>query len=145
MYKQWFTIFYFFLVTGAFAQNQDDRIADLPAYLEPGLYDPDWLIHPSSYNARVCRGAGPHDLVLTNGLVERRFRVTPNLGCYSFRNLITGQEMIRSVKPEALLTIGDQDVNVGGFGGSSNMVTCFTNGSINLPSTATPSFFRISQ
>jgi hypothetical protein len=77
----------------------------------------DWLIDGSAYKAGVYKGSGPNDMVITNGLIERCFRVSPSLACYSFRNLVTGQEMVRAVKPEAEITIDGKDVFAGGLDG----------------------------
>jgi len=77
----------------------------------------DWLIGGYAYKAGVYKGAGPNDLVVTNGLIERCFRIKPSLACYSFRNLVTGQEMVRAVKPEAEITIDGSNVFAGGLDG----------------------------
>jgi hypothetical protein len=40
-------------------------------------------------------------VALTNGLVERRFRLSPNAATVGFENLMTGESLLRGVKPEA--------------------------------------------
>lgn len=77
----------------------------------------DWLISGTVYKAGVYKGPGPNDLVVSNGLIERCFRIKPSLACYSFRNLVTGQEMVRAVKPEAEITIDGSNVVAGGLQG----------------------------
>lgn len=91
-------------------------LAQLPQKPEFSMAD-DWLINGTTYKAGVYKGPGPNDLVITNGLIERCFRIKPSLACYSFRNLITGQEMVRAVKPEADITIDGSNVFAGGLNG----------------------------
>ena len=105
------------LLTGtSYAQDLSGKLAALGALpIQPASAD--WLLDATAFRAGVYRGAGPSDLVLTNGLSERSFRLSPNLACYSFRNLLTGQEMIRAIKPEALVTINGKETPIGGLKG----------------------------
>lgn len=86
--------------------------------LTPPRYDSDWLITPpalaSSLQTRV-NADGSATLVLANGLVSRTFHLSENLACYSLRREDTGTEFLRSVKPEATLTIGGRAIPVGGL------------------------------
>lgn len=76
----------------------------------------DWLLHPDVYRA-VAKAEGA-DVVLSNGLISRRFRVNPFLGCYSFKRLDgAGQEWLRSIRPEAEVSINGQTYAVGGVVG----------------------------
>lgn len=77
----------------------------------------DWLIRRPAQKATITMAANQKDLVLTNGLVERVFRLTPDLVCIDYRNLTNGQQLLRSVKAEARLTIDGKDYNVGGLYG----------------------------
>ena len=38
----------------------------------------DWLINPSQFNATVYRGVDDREIVLTNGLISRTWRLEPN-------------------------------------------------------------------
>ena len=78
---------------------------------------PDWLLKPGSFKAGVYQGKTVNDLVMCNGLVERHFRISPNVACYSFKNLVNGQEMLRALKPEASLMIDGKNLNIGGLHG----------------------------
>lgn len=62
--------------------------------------------------ARIERTAT--ELVLTNGLVERRIHLDRFVTTTSLRRLDTGNEFVRSVEPEALLRIDGKDVLLGG-------------------------------
>lgn len=77
----------------------------------------DWLLDGKQYTAGVFRGSEPSDLILSNGLIERRFRITPNLACYSMRNLPEGQELIRAIQPEAMITLNGSEEEIGGLQG----------------------------
>ena len=48
---------------------------------------------------------------------ERSFRLQPNLVCMDYKNLVTGQQLLRAVMPEAVITIDGSDYNVGGLNG----------------------------
>lgn len=76
----------------------------------------DWLLNPTPYRAKVTEQGG--DVVLSNGLVSRTFRIKPFLGCYSFKRLDgVGQEWLRAIRPEAEVNINGQSYNVGGAEG----------------------------
>ncbi len=76
----------------------------------------DWLIENSGFTASVEEINGK-DLVLTNGLVKRVFRIQPNVACTGYENLVSGQQLLRAVKPEAVLIIDGEKYNVGGLYG----------------------------
>ena len=77
----------------------------------------DWLVRPPETHATATVVHGGKDLVLSNGLLERIFRLQPNLACVGFRNLSNGQELLRSVKPEARITIDGKVYHIGGLYG----------------------------
>ncbi|UVI33173.1 hypothetical protein [Paenibacillus spongiae] len=79
--------------------------------------NPDWLIHPESYKAGIYRGEHDHEIVMTNGLISRTWRIKPNAATVAFHNLMTDETIIRGVKPEAILRISGEDVAVGGLVG----------------------------
>jgi hypothetical protein len=79
----------------------------------------DWLITPGVARAGVYRN-GANELVLSNGLIRRTFRITPNAATVGLDNLITGQSLLRGVKPAATLKIDDTSYSVGGLIGQPN-------------------------
>lgn len=90
--------------------------ATLPAAPRTGLArSGDWLLNPSSFRARAYRGDTDRDLVVENGLIRRVFRVAPNAATVGFENLMTGESIIRAVKPEALITLDGASYDVGGL------------------------------
>ncbi|SDD08684.1 alpha-galactosidase [Pedobacter soli] len=79
----------------------------------------DWLVKPVAAKAQVIKSTDGKDLVLQNGLVKRVFRLSPNLACIDYTNLSTGQQLLRSVREEARLTINGKTYNIGGLTGQT--------------------------
>ena len=80
----------------------------------------DWLIDAGPYEANVYRTGHPNEIALENGLVRRTFRVSPNGATVRFDNLMTGQAMLRGVKPEAAVVIDGASYHIGGLEGQPN-------------------------
>jgi len=76
----------------------------------------DWLVVPIARKAGVYR-RGSAEIVLTNGLVSRTWRVTPNGATVGFENLMTGEQLVRSVRPEAIVELEGVKYPVGGLTG----------------------------
>lgn len=72
----------------------------------------DWLISNQSYTATITEKN--NEIKLSNGLLSRSFRVTPNVICTDYRNLVSGEQLLRAIKPEARLTINGHDYMIGG-------------------------------
>ena len=77
----------------------------------------DWLLDPRPYRAAVARSTDGRELVLTNGLIRRAWRLAPNAACVAFDDLVRGEALLRAVRPEARLTIDGRTRNVGGLSG----------------------------
>jgi hypothetical protein len=88
----------------SFAQNYYDKIIEK-----------DWLVHPVTQKVEIIKDG--KDLILYNGLVKRAFRISPNVACYDYKNLSTGQQLLRAVQPEAKVTINGKLYNIGGLHG----------------------------
>ncbi len=86
---------------------------------EPGTALPvaknDWLLQSPGTGAGVYQSK--KEVILSNGLISRTIRLVPNAATVGLKNLVTGEEYIRSVKPEALLTIDGRSYPVGGLDG----------------------------
>ena len=85
-----------------------------------GTLDTDWLVTRVTTPATVRMSDDGKELVLSNGLVARRFRLHPNAATVAFDNLMTGESMLRGVKPEARVTIDGRSFDVGGLKGQPN-------------------------
>ncbi|MCY3023830.1 MAG: hypothetical protein NTW87_33040 [Planctomycetota bacterium] len=77
----------------------------------------DWLVDPLPFKARVRFEAARHELVLENGLTSRTLRLAPNAATVDFRNLVTGEQLLRATGPEAHVTIDGALYQLGGLEG----------------------------
>lgn len=75
----------------------------------------DWLVNPVRQKADVY--ADGKNIILSNGLVKRTFRIQQNVACIDYSNMSSGQQLLRAVKPEARLIIDGKEYNVGGLYG----------------------------
>ncbi|OIQ38413.1 MAG: alpha-galactosidase [Bacteroidetes bacterium MedPE-SWsnd-G1] len=75
----------------------------------------DWLIDNSKAIAKIHKTNSGKDIILSNGLISRTFRVAPNLATIDFTNLMTGQSLLRAVSNEGLLTIDGKVYTIGGL------------------------------
>ncbi|MCP4645135.1 MAG: hypothetical protein GY851_32135, partial [bacterium] len=116
------TVAVFALVTGWSPAVQAAEIAELPEYDRDTMTcESDWLVVPPVQSAGVYRTANPNEIVLANGLVSRTFRLAPNGATVGFDNLMTGESVIRGVKPEAIVVINGRQYDVGGLKGQANL------------------------
>ncbi|MVM31968.1 alpha-galactosidase [Spirosoma sp. HMF4905] len=100
-----------FLTHSAFPQTQS-----LPLY-QPTSFKQDWLIAPVLQKAGVFQTNNGKELVLANGLISRRFRISPNLATVDYQNLSTNEQFVRSVRPEAVVVLNGKPYNIGGLQG----------------------------
>lgn len=77
--------------------------------------DYDWLINNDKAKSNVFRTNSGKDIVLTNGLIARIFRVIPNLATIDYINQMTGESLLRAVSNEGVLTIDGKKYNIGGL------------------------------
>lgn len=57
----------------------------------------DWLLTKGRYPARVEKSEDGRSVTLTNGLIARRFLLSPNVATTAFDNLMTGESLIRGL------------------------------------------------
>lgn len=77
----------------------------------------DWLIDPSPFRAVIATNAAANEIVLENGLVRRVFRLAPDAATVALDNLMTGESILRSVRPEARVELDGKKFDVGGLAG----------------------------
>ncbi len=96
----------------------DEKISSLEKVTLP-IAQPsyDWLLDASEAVASVRATPDNKDIVLSNGLVSRVFRVMPNLATIDFVNNITGQSLLRAVSGEGRVVIDGKSYNLGGLEG----------------------------
>ncbi|QNL50603.1 alpha-galactosidase [Olivibacter sp. SDN3] len=81
------------------------------------ISDSDWLLSLSDHKSTAVKSADNKDLIIQNGLLKRVFRLAPNVVCYDYTNMVTGQQLIRAVKPEARIQINGEWYDIGGLNG----------------------------
>lgn len=79
------------------------------------FYENDYLRGNHDYTAQLITEG--NELVLTNGIAERRFILAPDFACVGLKNLYSGEQFLRSIKPEITLTIDGVKYPVGGVAG----------------------------
>ena len=77
----------------------------------------DWLITPANRPTNIYRGDVDNEIVMTNGLISRTWRLHPNAATVAFDNLTTGASIIRGVKPEAIVELDGKSYDIGGLVG----------------------------
>ena len=78
--------------------------------------DYDWLIDNTKAKAHVYGTESNADIVLSNGLIARVFRVLPNLATIDYINQMEGESLLRAVSNEGTLTIDGKRYGIGGLG-----------------------------
>ncbi len=105
-------LFILFLSLPLLATNVD-KLPACPSNSEKPKSD--WLVSSVAARAVLCRGARPHEIELSNGLIRRAWRIAPDAASVAFDNLSNGQALLRGVKPEAAVTLDGHQQNVGGL------------------------------
>ncbi|MGC4045779.1 MAG: hypothetical protein QM758_18470 [Armatimonas sp.] len=80
----------------------------------------DWLVRPPAISATVNVSADKKTLTLENGLLRRTIRISPDAATVTLTNLTSGEEFLRAVGPEAVISIDGEDLDVGGLLGQPN-------------------------
>jgi hypothetical protein len=93
------------------------QVPNTPVYPNEQLQTVDWLLQPVAIKAAIYTSPDKKDIILYNGLVKRSFRLWPNLACTEYRNMANGQQLLRAVKPEAVVTLDGKDYSIGGLHG----------------------------
>ena len=72
----------------------------------------DWLVDGKSRSAEILQ-ISPNEIQLRNGLVQRTFFLSPSPACYDFTNLMTGEQLLRTVMPEAKVVLNGKSFEIG--------------------------------
>ena len=83
-----------------------------------GFSQSDWLIDNSSFKAKVIETGDR--IELSNGLVKRVIKISPNAATIQLDNLVSGESFLRGVKPEAEVKINGVNYEIGGLKGQPN-------------------------
>lgn len=98
------------------SENLISKISNLPNIALP-LPQPDfdWLLDSSKSKANVYKVNNGKDIILSNGLIARTFRLLPNLATIDYVNQMTGESLLRAVSNEGVLTIDGKPYTIGGL------------------------------
>ncbi|MFH1715772.1 MAG: alpha-galactosidase [Planctomycetota bacterium] len=77
----------------------------------------DWLVTQITEPVRIEKRLNGNEIVLSNGLISRTIRLTPNAATVAYENLMTGESVIRGVKPEAIVEFDGSKYEIGGLHG----------------------------
>lgn len=77
----------------------------------------DWMIDPAPFKAEVGATADGACVEMHNGLIRRSIRLAPNAATTAFDNLMTGESILRSVRPEASIVLDGAKFPIGGLSG----------------------------
>ncbi len=81
---------------------------------------PDWLLNAAPFKARVSVRADGREVELNNGLLRRVIRLSPNAATVALDDLVSGQSLLRGVKPEAIVEMDGKRHEIGGLEGQPN-------------------------
>ena len=73
----------------------------------------DWLVDNLQRKAEIFQVSAT-EIQLRNGLIQRTFSIADNVVCYDFTNLMNGSQLLRTIMPEARLTLNGKTYEVGG-------------------------------
>jgi hypothetical protein len=95
------------------------QLSSLPLNPKAGPME-DWLVEGISAKVGVYRTTNPNEIVLSNGIVSRTFRLSPNAATVAMDHLQTRETFLRAPKPEAWITLNGEKYAVGGLTGQPN-------------------------
>jgi hypothetical protein len=81
------------------------------------IHAADWLIDPSPFHATITTNDNTGEVALENGLVRRVFKLSPDAATVAVDDLMTGESVLRSVRPEAEVWLDGKKFDVGGLNG----------------------------
>lgn len=107
-------------MSAAIKSRLENKIVEFPSIsLTFDKEERDWLIDSKPFKTEVYQSENK-DIILTNGLVSRVFRIFPNLATIDVQNRMTGDNMLRAVSNEGMLTIDGKTYPLGGLDGQKD-------------------------
>ncbi len=92
-----------------------DKAHQLPACSLPlATAKYDWLLHRDKAKAQVMQTDGGREIVISNGLVARSWKISPYFANVGYSNLMNNEELLRAVSNEGSLTINGKSYALGG-------------------------------
>lgn len=99
--------------------NFVETLPELSGVYKTGVTE-DWLVSDVTVKSGLFRTTDNSEIVLSNGILSRAIKISPNAATVSLKNLQTNQEYLRGVKPEAKVEIDGIIYNIGGLDGQKN-------------------------
>lgn len=109
------TVCHAFLIVPVLAETSLSSLTEAPQH--PLSTGRDWLIDDSNSEGSVYRSKDEKSLILDNGLVRRTIRLVPNAATVGLHDLRTGANLLRSVRPEAIVVVDGKTLKIGGLSG----------------------------
>ena len=106
-----------------FTQPLNNGVQSLPEIdgeYKNGL-EHDWLLQTHKLKSGVFKNEKANEIILSNGLISRSFRLSPNAATTSLKVLSKQEELVRAIKPEAVITVNGFTIDVGGLRGQPNL------------------------
>lgn len=97
-------------LSGSFLLTVVATWAQLPANY---LLETDWLLKPSPFVAKSKFDASNRTLTLSNGLLSRTWHIDETATTTSLRNLMSGEELLRAIRPELAFEIDGMAYEIG--------------------------------
>jgi hypothetical protein len=113
------TMLYSSIIAQEKVQDFVKSLPELSGVYSTGVKE-DWLITNIKVKSGLYRTSDNSEIVLSNGILSRAIKISPNAATVSFKNLQTRQEYLRGVKPEATVKIDGIEYNIGGLDGQKN-------------------------
>lgn len=80
----------------------------------------DWLVDPTPFKAKISVRKDGREVELNNGLLRRVIRLQPNAATVALDDLVSGESLLRGVKPEAIIEVDGKRFDIGGLRGQPN-------------------------
>lgn len=93
------------------------KIAGLPAAPASERPKKDWLLAPEGFVSGVYQASDGKEIVMSNGLVSRVFRIFPNLSTVHIDNIMTGESLLRAPSTEGSVVLDGRSYPLGGLNG----------------------------
>ena len=91
-------------------------IGQLPVWNPAQAPKTDWLVDNRNFKAGIYRSLQADEIILWNGLLRRTWHFNGDgIACTDLLNPLTGQQLIRAVRPEARIVVNGKDWNIGGL------------------------------
>ena len=105
-------------LTASVTNNLTKKIQQLPQQSLPLSKTAfDWLLKPEESKTTISATPDGKNIILSNGMIARMFRVFPNLATVDIYNRMTDQSMLRAVSSEGSLTLDGKHWELGGLSG----------------------------